>query len=245
MIEADGLCLSYGARPAVRDVSFSVLPGSVVAFLGPNGAGKSTTMRMLAGVLHANTGRVRICSLDMETHRRAAQARLGYLPEAPGGFGRLTVREFLTYCGEARGLKGGPLGDAIARVASEIDLGPALERAMGVLSKGWRQRAWLAQALLHEPPVLILDEPTDGLDPNQREVVRELIRRAGRHKAILLSTHSLEEAEALCDRTIVLGAGRILADRPTSELADGTGHLAAAFRRLTAALPADGDGVLG
>ena len=234
MIEADRLSMRFGPRLAVNGVSFIVERGSVVAFLGPNGAGKSTTMRMLAGYLHPTAGHARIASIDVRTRRLAAQARLGYLPEAAAGFGHLTVRELLAFCGEARGIAGKALDIAIGRVAAEVELAPALHQRLQSLSKGWRQRSWLAQALLHDPPALILDEPTDGLDPNQKLVVHRLIRRLRPDRAILLSTHSLEEVEALCDRTIVLSGGRILADERTAALTDSSGRLAPAFHRLTA-----------
>jgi ABC-2 type transport system ATP-binding protein len=232
MIEAEQLSMRFGPRLAVDRVSFAIERGSVVGFLGPNGAGKSTTMRMLTGYLRPTSGRARICSFEVGEQRLAAQARLGYLPEAAGGFGILTVREFLTFCGRARGIRGRALDLAIARVAAAIELAPALGQRIKLLSKGWRQRCWLAQALLHDPPVLILDEPTDGLDPGQRLVVRRLIRGLVPDKAILLSTHSLEEVEALCDRTIILCQGRIVADASTASLADASGHLEAAFHRL-------------
>lgn len=232
MIEAENLSMRFGPRQAVDDVSFTVDRGSVVGFLGPNGAGKSTTMRMLAGYLQPTFGRARICSYDASQRRTAAQSLLGYLPEAAGGFGTLTVREFLTFCGQARGITGTALAVAIDRVAQAVDLKPALLERIRRLSKGWRQRCWLAQALLHDPPVLILDEPTDGLDPEQRLVVRRLIRDAAPDKAILLSTHSLEEVEALCGRTIILCEGRIVADERTDALADANGRLEPAFLRL-------------
>jgi ABC-2 type transport system ATP-binding protein len=234
MIEARDLEMRFGARTAVRGVSFAVEPGQVVGFLGPNGAGKSTTMRMLTGFLRPAAGSAWICGHDIQAGRLAAQRCLGYLPEAAGGFSHLTVREFLTFCGEARGLAGADLRTAIERVCGAVDLGPALGLKLGVLSKGWRQRAWLAQALLHDPPVLILDEPTDGLDPTQKQHARDLIRRVAADKAILLSTHILEEAEEICQRAIIIAEGRIVADAATADLLDPQGRLTAAFHRLTA-----------
>jgi ABC-2 type transport system ATP-binding protein len=239
MIEARQLSMRFGDRLAVDDVSFTVATGSVVGFLGPNGAGKSTTMRLLAGFLTAVSGSAAIGGHDVARDRRAAQACLGYLPEAAAGFPNLTVREFLIFCAEARGLRGRAARDAIAVTAERIVLAPALDRTMKELSKGWRQRAWLAQAILHDPPALILDEPTDGLDPNQKRVVRDYIRAVAPTKAILLSTHILEEAEEVCTRAIIVRAGRIVADDHPAALADAHGRLASTFERLTAGAPGD------
>ncbi len=234
MIEARNLCMEFGGRLAVNDVSFTVEAGEVVGFLGPNGAGKSTTMRLLTGFLTPVSGTAAICGHDLRSDRRAAQACFGYLPEAAGGYPNLTVREFLAFCGEARGLGGAQLARAVAKVCDRIELGAALDIRMRELSKGWRQRAWFAQSILHRPPVLIMDEPTDGLDPNQKDHVRALIRAAAATTAILLSTHVLEEAEEICTRVIFISRGRIVADDTPVNLADGRGRLADAFRDLTA-----------
>lgn len=230
-IDAVDLEKRFSGVPAVSGFSLTAAIGTV-ALLGPNGAGKSTTMRMLAGLFLPDAGRARISGCDIVLERRAAQARIGYLPESAGGLGHLSVFEFLTFCGEARGLWGEALASAIHRAADHVDLRPALRSPMRTLSKGWRQRAWLAQALLHDPPVLILDEPTDGLDPIQRDHVRALIRSLARTKTILLSTHVLEEAEEVCDRTVILANGTVVADAPTADLCDAHGRLAPAFRRL-------------
>ena len=237
MIEAHELSKRFGPVPAVDQVSLSVGPGEVVGFLGLNGAGKSTTMRLLAGLLTPDAGRARICGHDMSANPRDGQACLGYLPEAVAGFPELTVREFLIHCGEFRGFWGDRLRAALARAAEAARLGSALDRKMKTLSKGWRQRAWLAQAILHDPPVLILDEPTDGLDPRQKDHVRALIRNAAAEKAIVVSTHILEEAEEICDRAVVIADGRVVADRPCVDLFDDRGRLGEAFRRLTGAAP--------
>ncbi len=233
MIEADALSARLGDRLVVDAVSFTVNPATVVGFLGPNGAGKSTTMRMLSGYVLPLGGEARVCGFDVVRERRAAQAKIGYLPEAAQGFADLAVGDFLRFCGEARGLRGGALLAAIDRVCTQIELEPVLCARLGELSKGWRQRAWFAQALLHDPPVLILDEPTDGLDPNQKRHVRALIRDLAPRKTILLSTHILEEAEELCSRAIVIAAGRIVADAPTASLLDDDGRLTTGFHRLT------------
>ena len=232
MIEAKALVKRFGPVAAVDRVSLSVGPGEVVGFLGLNGAGKSTTMRLLAGALAPDAGMARICGHDMASDPRAGQACLGYLPEAAAGFGQLTAREFLAYCGECRGFWGARLRAAVARAAEAAHLEPALDRKMKTLSKGWRQRAWLAQAVLHDPPVLILDEPTDGLDPSQKDHVRDLIRASAKDKAIIISTHILEEAEEVCDRAVVIAGGRVVADRARADLVDERGRMAGAFRRL-------------
>lgn len=234
MIEARQLSMHFGGRLVVDGISFTVEPGTVAGFLGPNGAGKTTTMRLLTGFLRPVSGTALICGHDIGRAPRAAQACFGYLPEAATGFPNLTVREFLTYCGEARGVRGGALKAAIDRVCGRIALGPALETRMKELSKGWRQRAWLAQAIVHDPPVLIMDEPTDGLDPNQKLQVRQLIRAVAPEKAILLSTHILEEAEEVCNRAIIIAGGRVVADDAPASLADRRGRLGEAFHRLTA-----------
>ena len=233
MIEADNLVKNFGSVVAVNDVSFQISPGEVVGFLGANGAGKSTTMRLLTGYLKADAGSARIEGHDIARETRAAQSKLGYLPEAASGFPQLTVREFLKFSGEARGMWRKDLINAIDQTAARIELRPALDQKMAELSKGWRQRAWLAQALLHDPPILILDEPTDGLDPGQKDKVRALIRDIATKKVIILSSHILEEAEELCDRVIIIALGKIVSDQPTSALVDERGRLAPAFRDLT------------
>ena len=169
MLQIEKLSKRFGDVLAVDEISLNLPQGSVVGFLGPNGAGKSTTMRMVSGYLFPDSGTVRICGWDIVRDRQRAQACLGYLPEAPNGFSRLTVREFLSFCGQARGLDRKSLGLAIDQACQRIDLGPALRRPLGELSKGWRQRAWLAQAILHEPPVLVLDEPTDVWIPIRKK----------------------------------------------------------------------------
>ena len=234
MIEAKNLTKRFGTLTAVDDVSFTIAAGDVVGFLGPNGAGKSTTMRLLTGFLDGDGGSARICGHDMATARNEGQFCFGYLPEAAGGFPHLTVREFLAYCGESRNLFGQELRIAINNVCSMIDLESALDKPMKTLSKGWRQRSWLAQAILHDPPVLILDEPTDGLDPIQKEQVRSLIHSIAPKKAIILSTHILEEAEVICTRAIIIASGRVIADDTPANLADENGRIANAFHRLAA-----------
>lgn len=225
--------MQFGHKIAVDGISFRLEPGTVVGFLGPNGAGKTTTMRLLAGYLAPSEGTAHICGIDVGRESRRARQLIGYLPEAASGFSNLTVSEFLIFCANVRGFSGARAQAAIRDTANRIELTPALGEKLSTLSKGWRQRAWLAQAILHDPPVLILDEPTDGLDPNQKHTIRELIRSEAKRKTILLSTHILEEAEEICDRAIIVDAGRIVADATPSSLADERGRLAAAFRRLT------------
>ena len=233
MIEASKLCKNFGRLVAVNHASFNIQPGEVVGFLGANGAGKTTTMRLLTGYIVPSFGFSRIAGFNVASDRKRAQSMIGYLPEAANGFPQLTVHEFLVFSGEARGIWRHSLKNAIDRVAEMIHLQPSMNKKIFELSKGWRQRAWLAQALLHDPPVLILDEPTDGLDPIQKDTVRQLIRRVSKNKTIILSSHILEEAEEICDRVIVIAEGRIVADSPKSELIDQSGRLLNAFKRLT------------
>ena len=232
MIEALGLTRRFGHRTVVDRLSFQVGRGEVCAFLGRNGAGKTTTMRLLAGVLRPTRGSARIDGHDVIAERCAAAASIGLLPEAATGFSCLTVGEFLRFCGESRGLSGRTLAAAIDRTTERVHAREARDALMGELSKGWRQRAWLAQALLHDPPALILDEPTDGLDPVERRHIRALLESVSGKKAVLLSTHVLEEAEEIATRVVLVARGRIVADDAPADLADEHGRLASAFHRL-------------
>ena len=212
MIEASKLCKNFGRLVAVNHASFNIQPGEVVGFLGANGAGKTTTMRLLTGYIVPSFGFSRIAGFNVASDRKRAQSMIGYLPEAANGFPQLTVHEFLVFSGEARGIWRHSLKNAIDRVAELIHLQPSMNKKIFELSKGWRQRAWLAQALLHDPPVLILDEPTDGLDPNQKYEVRELLLQMSSDKAIVISTHILEEVDAVCSRAMIIAHGELLAD---------------------------------
>ncbi len=203
-----------------------------MGFLGANGAGKSSTMRMLAGFRVPASGSASIAGFDVVRQRRQAQSMIGYLPEAAGGFGHLTATEFLRFCSETREISGNRAKQAIDRCCAELDLDNVMSTPLRHLSKGWRQRVWLAQALLHEPPALILDEPTDGLDPIQKRQIRQLIARLSPDRTIILSTHILEEAEQICDRAIIIDHGVIVADQPVADLVDDRGSLAASFFRL-------------
>ena len=239
MIEALELTMRFGRRTVVDRLSFRVGRGELCAFLGRNGAGKTTTMRLLAGVLRPLGGCARIDGRDVLAERRVVAASIGFLPEAAAGFSRLTVGEFLRFCAESRGFSGRALHAAIDRVTERVHARDARDALLGELSKGWRQRAWLAQALLHDPPALILDEPTDGLDPTERRHVRALLEDVARDRAVLLSTHVLEEAEETASRVIIIARGRIVADDAPVGLVDGHGRLATAFHRLAGG-PEDG-----
>ncbi len=233
MIEAVGLSKFYGDFAAIRDVSFSVPKGQVAAFLGPNGAGKSTTMKLLTGYMSPSEGRATIAGFDVATHRRESAARLGYLPENGPLYPDMTPLGLLRFFGEARGLKGALLRDRIEAVNEQCGLAEVLEKSISKLSKGYRQRVGMAQVLLHEPDVLVMDEPTTGLDPNQIRQVRALIREIGRTKTILLSTHILQEVDAVADHVILIAGGRIVFDGSPAEMLAGHSSIEEAFHVLT------------
>ena len=233
MIEARDLSKFYGEFAAIRDVTFSINRGEVVAFLGPNGAGKSTTMKLLTGYLAPSEGAARIAGHDMATDRLAGAARLGYLPENGPLYPDMTPRSLLEFFADARGLTGAYKRERIAAVVDQCDLGAVIGKAIGKLSKGYRQRVGMAQALLHEPDVLILDEPTAGLDPNQIREVRDAIRRLGMEKTILLSTHILQEVEAIATRVLFIHEGRLVYDGPRAELVKDGATLADKFHQLS------------
>lgn len=226
---------SYGPYPAVIDVSFEVLKGEIVGFLGPNGAGKSTTMRMLAGCLEPDAGSASLSGFDSSLNRRKAQSYLGYLPEGAPAYPAMTPRGFVRFHLRARGFSGPDLKAAELHALDRARVGAASDKPIATLSKGYKRRAALAAAIAHDPPILILDEPTDGLDPNQKDGVRSLIREMAAHKAIIISTHLLDEVDAICTRAMVIADGRILADETPGGLAalgeDGT--IGSAFRVLT------------
>jgi ABC-2 type transport system ATP-binding protein len=233
MIEASGLCKQFGSFLAVRDVSFSIPKGQVVAFLGPNGAGKTTTMRLLTGFVAPTHGSARIAGIDVQSDRIRAAEHLGYLPENGPLYPDMTPRSLLEFFADARGLSPQRKRQRIEAVVELCALGSVIGKAIGKLSKGYRQRVGMAQVLLHEPDVLILDEPTAGLDPNQIREVRDTIRTLGRNKTILLSTHILQEVEAIASRVLFINEGRLAYDGPVSGLlADGRG-LDEHFHELT------------
>jgi ABC-2 type transport system ATP-binding protein len=219
MIKTDHLTKRYGALTAVEDVSFQVSPGEVLGFLGPNGAGKTTTMRMIAGFITPTSGSASICGHDVATEPLAAKAALGYLPEGAPSYGEMTVRQFLAFIADLRALEGARRRERLAHVIDHLQLQGVLEQTIETLSKGFRRRVGLAQAIVHDPPVLILDEPTDGLDPNQKHEVRALINAMARDKIIVISTHLLEEVDAVCTRAIIIARGRIVADDTPAGLA--------------------------
>ena len=212
MIEVQGLTKEYGRFRAVDDLSFRVAPGEVLGFLGPNGAGKTTTMRIVAGFLPPTAGRVLVSGFDIETQSVEAKRRVGYLPEGAPSYPEMTPRAFLEFIADARGIPAATRRQRLDEVFQLLHLEKVLHQNIDTLSKGYRRRVGLAQALLHDPEVLILDEPTDGLDPNQKHEVRELIGRMAKSKIIVISTHLLEEVEAVCNRAIIIARGKILAD---------------------------------
>jgi ABC-2 type transport system ATP-binding protein len=249
MIKTERLSKRYDTLTAVDDVSFEVRPGEVLGFLGPNGAGKTTTMRMLAGFIAPTSGTASICGHDVTTDPLAAKRSIGYLPEGAPLYGEMTVLGFLEFIADLRALSASARTSRLDYVIGRLQLATVLEQTIETLSKGFRRRVGLAQALLPDPPVLILDEPTDGLDPNQKHEVRALINEMSQGKIIIISTHLLEEVDAVCTRAIIIARGRIVADDTPQGLAarsryhnavslqlDGTQDLLAA-RDAIAALP--------
>ncbi|HLQ39031.1 MAG TPA: ABC transporter ATP-binding protein [Planctomycetota bacterium] len=236
MIEAIGLSKHYGSFVAIDNVSFTIHRGEVVAFLGPNGAGKSTTMKVLTGYLAPTSGTARIAGIDVQQNRIAAAARLGYLPENGPLYPEMTPRELLSFFGEARGLSPAKIHERIAVVTKECALDDLLDKPIGKCSKGQKQRVGMAQALLHDPDVLIMDEPTTGLDPNQIKHVRDNIVQLGKTRTILLSTHLLQEVQAVATRALVVSNGRLVFDGAPADLRQkGKGDLDLAFHTLTGA----------
>lgn len=217
MIEVSHLTKRYARHEAVRDISFSVGRGEVVGFLGPNGAGKTTTMRMLTGYLPPSSGTVAVAGLDVFRESVEARAKIGYMPENVPLYDDMRVREYLKFRAQLKGLRGGRVRERVAAVIETCGLEPVRRRMIGTLSKGYRQRVGLADALVHDPELLILDEPTNGLDPNQIRQIRSLIRRLGESRTVLLSTHILHEVEMTCGRVIIIDQGRIKAsDTPAN-----------------------------
>ncbi len=218
MIEVDSLSKIYGVFAAVKNISFEVPRAQVCAFLGPNGAGKSTTMKLLTGYEAPTSGKIRVAGYDISTDRIPACERIGYLPENGPLYNEMTPSSSLRFLGKVRGMSGVQLKDRIEFVADKCDLGEVWHKGISKLSKGFRQRVGMAQALLHDPDVLILDEPTSGLDPNQLVGIRQLISDLGQTKTVLLSTHILQEVEKVCDHVIVINRGQIRFNGPTSEM---------------------------
>ena len=235
MIKVENLVKAFGAKLAVNDVSFTVERGEVLGFLGPNGAGKSTTMRMVTGFIPPTSGRITVGGFDIVDQPLAAKRLFGYLPENAPGYADMSVHSFLSFCAELRGLSGNARKQAVNRAVELCFLESVLYQSIDTLSKGYKHRTCLAQSLINDPGILIMDEPTDGLDPNQKYEVRNLIKRMGEDKAIIFSTHILEEVEAVCSRVIIIDRGRIVANGTPRELKARSpeGRLEDVFRSIT------------
>ena len=215
-IEVKNLFKFYGEQAAVNDISFSINKGEIVGFLGPNGAGKSTTMKILTGYMPATSGEVKICGEEVDIDSKETKKKIGYLPENNPLYLDMYVREYLEFVGKT--YKVPNLKQRIDEMIQQVGLEVEQNKKIGMLSKGYRQRVGLAQAIIHDPEVLILDEPTTGLDPNQLVEIRELIKNIGKSKTVMLSTHIMQEVEAICDRVIIIKSGKIVADNSASEL---------------------------
>ena len=218
MIEITHLKKLFGELVAVDDISFKVVPGEILGFLGPNGAGKSTTMKVITGFLSPSSGSVSIWGSDIETDTLAAQKHIGYLPEGAPCYEEMTPRSFLRFIARIRGFSGDDVDSVVSRVVATLSLHSVIDQRIETLSKGFKRRVGLAQAILHDPEVLILDEPTDGLDPNQKHQVREMIRGLSKDKIVIISTHILEEVTAVCSRAVIIANGKIVADCTPEEL---------------------------
>jgi ABC-2 type transport system ATP-binding protein len=232
MLEIRNLTKHFGPLKAVEEISFRVDRGEVLGFLGPNGAGKSTTMKMATGFLTPTSGTAVICGHDIQTDPLGAKRKFGYLPEGAPAYPDMTPASFLEFVAEVRALPAASRAARIAEVVQLVHLEHVLHQRIETLSKGFKRRVGLAQAILHDPDVLVLDEPTDGLDPNQKHEVRALIKQMSKNKAIVLSTHILEEVEAVCTRAIIIARGKVLFDGTPADLAE-RGPLDAVFRSIT------------
>lgn len=229
----ENLTKTYGTQRAVDGISLAVQPGEVVGFLGPNGAGKSTTMKLATGYLQPDAGHIHIAGYNVATAPMQVRRQLGYLPEHNPLYPDQYVREFLGFIGKLNGMSGSLLRRRTEEVIEQVGLTPEAHKPIGALSKGYRQRVGLAQALIHDPAVLILDEPSTGLDPNQISDIRQLIRHIGQQKTVLFSTHIMQEVEAICDRVIIISHGRLVADSPLADLRQQGRPLEETFRLLT------------
>lgn len=234
-IEVKALDRFFGPIHAVRNISFSVRRGEVLGFLGPNGAGKSTTMKMITGFLEPSNGTVLVNGRNVVEQPIQAKAAIGYLPEGAPSYGEMTVQSFLEFIAEIRGFQGAEKLDRVANAVKQINLESVISQTIDTLSKGYRRRVGLAQAILHDPGILIMDEPTDGLDPNQKHEVRNLIKQMSVDKAIIISTHILEEVDAVCTRAIIIAHGQILFDGTPAELRTKSddNDIEHAFRNIT------------
>lgn len=232
-IHVDNLCKKYSDKKVVSNVSFEAVSGQIIGLLGANGAGKSTLIKMLSGVITPNQGDAILNGYSITTNRSLAQSQIGYLPEATSGFHNLTVHELLVYSANAHGIFRNEMQRAITKCIDMLQLGNVRGELLSNLSKGWRQRAWLAQCFVHDPPIMFLDEPTDGLDPLQKIAIRSLIKSTGKSKIIIMSTHILEEAESLCDRLIIMHQGRLIKSGVTAKFTDRNGRLETTIANLT------------
>jgi ABC-2 type transport system ATP-binding protein len=232
-IQVTNLSKIYGAQRAIDGISFDLKPGEIVGFLGPNGAGKSTTMKILTGYLQPTSGKASVADFDVLEQPMPARRAIGYLPEHNPLYLDMYVREFLQFSGKLYGIRGEALKQRVDEMVLMCGLEAEKHKKIGQLSKGYRQRVGLAQSFLHNPSVLILDEPTTGLDPNQILEIRDLIRTAGKNKTVLFSTHIMQEVEALCDRVIIINKGKVVSDSSLQDLRKTGDSLEDIFRRLT------------
>src|SRR5262252_647733 len=221
MIEVTNLSKRYGDLAAVQDVSFTASPGEILGFLGPNGAGKTTTLRVITGFLPATSGTVRVCGFDVFEQSAEVRRRIGYLPENPPLYADMTVVPYLRFAAKIHGLARGDLGAAVDRVIDTCGLAGVSERLLGHLSKGFRQRVGLAQALIHEPEVLVLDEPTIGLDPRQIREIRSLVKELAGQRTVILSTHILQEVVQICQKVVIINEGRVVVEDQIENLTRG------------------------
>ena len=237
MIEIENLVKKFGQLTAVDNISFTVSPGEVLGFLGPNGAGKSTTMKMVTGFLAPTSGNIKVCGFPVTGDAREAKEKIGYLPEGAPCYGEMTPSQFLEFIADVRNLKGDLRKQRIKTVIEQLHLHKVINRPIDTLSKGFKRRVGLAQAILHDPEVLVLDEPTDGLDPNQKFEVRQLIKSMSKDKIVVISTHILSEVEAVCSRAIIIANGKIVADETPQALLSRSpsGHMEDVFRDITSA----------
>ena len=237
MIEIENLVKKFGPFTAVDGISFKVEAGQVLGFLGPNGAGKSTTMKMITGFLAPTSGKISVCGHAVNGDARAAKQQMGYLPEGAPAYGEMTPAQFLQFIADVRRLSGAHRKQRIATVIEQLHLNHVINQPIETLSKGFKRRVGLAQAILHDPKVLIMDEPTDGLDPNQKHEVRELIQGMAQDKIVVISTHILSEVDAVCTRAIIITNGRIVANETPQELIarSPSGKLDDVFREITLA----------
>ena len=237
MIEIENLVKKFGQLTAVDNISFSVDSGEVLGFLGPNGAGKSTTMKMITGFLAPTSGSIKVCGFPVTGDAREAKEKIGYLPEGAPCYGEMTPYQFLQFIADVRHLKGEQRKQRIETVIEQLHLHKVINRPIDTLSKGFKRRVGLSQAILHDPQVLVLDEPTDGLDPNQKYEVRQLIKSMSKDKIVVISTHILEEVDAVCSRAIIIANGKIVADETPQQLLSRSpsGRMDDVFREITSA----------